>query len=64
MIAYPAAEVFIKNRSLGWTPLRNYPLVPGIHRIKLKLMNGEVHYDRIVMQSGVQTIKKWKKKNR
>ena len=41
LIAIPPAEVFIDGKSAGWTPLINYKLTEGNHKIRLRFQNGQ-----------------------
>ena len=59
--ASPQAEVFLGNKSLGWTPIIDRPLKPGVYNLKLVLATGVKYSVKVVMNSGVQTLKKWKK---
>lgn len=61
LMANPPAEVFIKGKAIGWTPLVKYKLPEGSHRLTLKLANGETHKILVVIHPGQETLRKWKR---
>jgi serine/threonine protein kinase len=61
LVANPPAEVFIQGKSIGWTPLLNYKLSEGVHRITLKLENGESYQIKQSILAGRVSLRRWKK---
>jgi hypothetical protein len=48
LIVLPPAKVSIDGKSVGWTPLLNYKLSEGVHKIKLRFASGE---EKVISQS-------------
>lgn len=61
LIANPPAEVFYKGRSIGWTPIINYKMPEGTHRLTLKIQSGETFKITQVISPGQSTLRRWKK---
>jgi serine/threonine protein kinase len=56
----PPAEVFYQGQSLGWTPIVNYSMPEGVHRMKLKWNDGALDQDiTVVIEPGKETLRKY-----
>jgi serine/threonine-protein kinase len=55
LVAVPSAEVFVRGRSLGETPLVGVELPAGRHTLELRSVEGETRRVTVTIRSGEVT---------